>query len=218
MVTSLEKSNRSVQTSSEQYLFFFPTERIKIEEVTINRNTAILITQVKQRTSLVFILMRIYSLMKVDGMAFPLETKYKLTVDRSGEIKEVRVLQESSIRHTIQPITATSANSQTRIVLKKIEKPITEIIDGKLNVTVKFTVENYGESRTIRPEVKFTVAELVNGKFQEKIITSPNDWIIDLNPNIIQPLSFKKEFNHVNIVVLTKPPHKVSVRLIPIHG
>jgi hypothetical protein len=197
--------------------FFFPTERVKIEEVMINRDIATLITQVKPRASLLFILTRMYSSMKVDGIVLPIETKYKLTVDRGGEIKEVRVLEESSIRHTIQPSTTPSAHPRTGIVLKKIEKPVTEIFDGKLVVTIKFVVENWGESRTIRPDVKFTVAELVNGNFREKVITSPDDWIIDLRSNTIHPLSFTQEFNDINIVVLTKPPHKVSVRLIAIN-
>ncbi len=190
-------------------------ERIRIEEIKI-LGTATIIVAVKPRTYLLFILTRLYSLMRVDGITFPIETRYRLSVRDDGDIAEIKKLEESFVRQYVrsQPTVSTPKDE---LILREIKSPVSELKYGKLRVTVTFVAENIGNARKVHPVVQYKIARLANGKFQEESITSSDDWILDLGSNTIQPISFSMDFDDVNIVILTKPPHRISVKLITVH-
>jgi hypothetical protein len=193
-------------------------ERVKIEEVEIRHNVAKLVITVTPRASLLLLLGRIYSSMNLGGWSIPTKTKYRMTVDSSGDIQEIRFLEETVIRDAKNSGRAPlpTSHPQDGIVLKEVQEPKIQVSLNKLEVTIRFIVENWGEPRRIHPKVQYKVAQLINGEFRERLVTSPDDWIVQLEPNSINPLSFVMEFGETNIVVLTKSPNKVSVKLIPV--
>lgn len=203
------KRFRDFQSSSST---FSVIERIRIEEIKIISTSATLIVSVKPRAYSLFILTRLYSLMRVDGISFPYETRYRLTIRDDGDIAEIAKLEEKFVKQHFknQP---SSPQIKDDLKLKEVNPPVSEVKSGNLRVTISFTVENIGRARKIHPVVEYKVARLKGGKFEEEAVTSPKDWIIELDPNCIQPISFSTDFNDVNVVVLTKPPHRISVKL-----
>jgi hypothetical protein len=195
---------------------FLSSERVRIEEVDINSNGATLIVTVSPRTSLLFLATMIYSRMNLRGWSVPVKSKYRLTIKPGGEIKEIRKLEESTVQDVDQAGGRPVAPPRDEMVLKEIKEPVTRVTPNGVEVTINFVVENGGQHRKIHPRVHYRVAQLVNSRFQERDVYSPDDWIVELKPNTIQPIAFTKEFGFGSVVVLTKPPNKVSVRLIPI--
>lgn len=83
--------------------------------------------------------------------------------------------------------------------------------DG-LEFTVDVTIFNPGDMTTVYPEIRFRVAELINGRFQEKEIVSPKDWSVHLGSNYQTTVPFQWILDSTTKILLT-PSHQISVRL-----
>ena len=87
-----------------------------------------------------------------------------------------------------------------QMVLKEMKEPVTKATAVGIEVTINFTVENWGRRRKIHPKVHYRVAELVNSRFEERDIYSPDDWIVELQPNTIYPVAFAQQFSPGSVV------------------
>ncbi len=98
------------------------------------------------------------------------------------------------------------------LVLKEIKKPIKEITPNGVKIKIEFIVENWGEAITIYPYVKYKVAELINGKFVEKIVLSPENWKVELKPFSSMPVAFHNTLP-ITSQLLAKGKNSVYVKL-----
>jgi hypothetical protein len=195
--------------------FPLSSERIKVEEVIVTSGKATLILTVSPRTSLVVVLKMIYSWMNLRGWSVHMQSKYQVSVKPSGEIIEMKKIEETSM-HEANHTGGAPPQPRDQMLLKEIEEPITKATADGIEVTINFTVENWGRRRKVHPQVHYRVAQLVNSRFEEHDVTSPDDWIVEFQPNTIHPVSFTQHFGSGSVVVLTKLPNKVRVKLIPV--
>lgn len=152
----------------------------------------------------------------MQGWSVHMQSKYQVSIRLSGEIIEMKKIGETSIRAAKSDETQPQLGDQ--MILRGVDKPITKVTADGVEVTINFTIENRGRRRKVHPLVNFRVAQLVGSRFEEHDVSSPEDWIVELSPNTIHPIAFTKKFADGSVIVLTKPPHKVRVKLIPFNA
>lgn len=215
---AIQKGLRQFKKLQSESPIGWINDRVKVEGIVVRNEMAILTVRVRPRASLLFLLTQLYNRMNVDGITYTYESKYRVSIDNSGNVSEVLLLKESEIRHGHRKSDGPTPMSRpiSGLILKEVKQPETSIANGKLTVTVPFVIENWGERRIVHPVIEYKVARRYGTQFTEQRIKSPDNWIINLEPDSIQPATFDMVFEDVDVVVLTKPPHKISVKLITI--
>lgn len=213
---AIKKAIRQLKVQRSNHALFLSNERFKLEEVQVEENKAVLIITVAPKLPLLFAFLGLRSMMELAGWSQLTEAKYKLTIDRGGDILQIKLIEESTLRN-IMSLKQSSYGKQ-QLVLKEVKEPVTEITSNGLKISVTFIIDNRGLRKKIHPKVEYKIAKLRGGKFEESLISSPTDWIIELNPKTIHPVTFTQTFDDVKIVLLKDPPNKISVKLFPVNN
>jgi|SRR3989344_5534606 len=151
---------------------------------------------------------------------WPIE-RYGLTIDRTGDILEMRSVPLRENEKYIGPldqywhdelVNFPNSIKRNTLIIKEVKEPVTKVTDKGLNVQVEFIVENQGGARKVYPYVEYDVAQIKFGKYETTTIRSPSTWEVDLQPRSITPIIFETLIDHGSIV-LTKEPHVVKAKL-----
>lgn len=206
---------RSLQSNSA---FPLNAERVRVEDVKISGDRALVSATVSPRHSLALLFAMIYYVLRVRGWTVHMASRYQLTIKKDGDVIEVKKLDETTMHDSGSQGGKVTAPPRDEMRVKQVHEPVTQVTSSGVEVTINFDVENWGRRRKVHPKVHYRVSQWINGRFEERDVYSPDDWVIDLEPDVIQPVAFTYQFGFGSIVVvLTDPPHKVSVRLTPIN-
>jgi hypothetical protein len=137
--------------------------------------------------------------------------KHELTIDRTGDILEIRLLSFEQIQATQYPA---ASLRETTLRIKKRKPPRIEKVQNGVNVILEFEVENTGKAGLVCPYIEFQVVTAeVDGKYApKKFNTKPKPFAIDALTT--QPFKFKLFFKLPELP-LVEPPHKVTIELHP---
>lgn len=232
--TAVKTSIQRFQSTQGGHVLPFG-EHYRVEDVHIEKGRGTITLVVLPKTALVFAFTSLSFLIDALNVdEFPnVIARYQIIIDRTGDILSVKsfpVAENERYRPLYSPRSRFSdpfkrsdfhdfnnffqeSNSPKKgLVLKEIRKPIKEISSGNLVIKIEFTVENWGEATTIYPYIKYKVAELINGKFVEKIVLSPEDWKVELKAFSSTPVAFHNAFP-LGTQLLAKGKDSVYVRL-----
>jgi hypothetical protein len=214
-MSAIKKAVKEFRRCRGEAVFFLSKERIKVEQVHIEKGRATLTLAVMPKSSPLFYgsVSWMFNLMGI----FPrMIGKYEVTIDRTGDILKIDSLPiEESGRYGEPFLGRVAQDSKPRpkgIFLKEVKKPITEVTHEGLKVRIEFVVENWGEATKIYPHVEYKVAEFRAGKYEGRVVQSPVSWEVDLQARSTTPIAFDAVFDAMTIL-LTKPPNKVKVKL-----
>ncbi len=218
-VTAIKKSiGRFGETQGGHIIPF--GEHYQVEKIKIEKGRGILDLVVLPKSALVFTfagLSAFIDALKID--TFPnVIARYQITIDRSGDVlaaKSLPVADDERYRplHPSKPLFSDHTNPPKEgLILKEIKRPKKKTTSEGVTIRIEFIVENYGMARAIYPFVEYKIAELKNGKFVERIIRSPSDWMVILQASSITPIAFDASFS-AETQVLTKGKDRVYVRI-----
>lgn len=231
--TAVKKSILRLQTTQGGHVLPFG-EHYRVEDVHIEKGKGTIIIVVLPKSAVVFAFASLSFLINAFNIdEFPhIIARYQITIDRSGDILSIKsfpVAENERYRPLYSPQSRFSkpfisssvpdlsdffqaTNSPKKQLGLKIKKPIKEVIAGGLLIKIEFMVENWGEATTIYPYIRYKVAELNYGKFEERIVLSPKDWKVELKAFSSTPVAFHSTFS-IGTQLLAKGKDSVYVRL-----
>lgn len=130
--------------------------------------------------------------------------RYKLTIDRTGDILEIEALPVSEDEkyknplreyHKFQDADMNSmleflqrSEAKDEIYLESIKEPRAIITSSGLTVEIEFVVMNLGKAATIYPMIEIHVAELKSGSYVSRVVQKTIK--VDLKSNSRMPISY----------------------------
>ncbi len=229
--TAVKSSIQKLKSTQGGHVLPFG-EHYRVEDVHIEKGKGTITLVVLPKSALVFAFASLSFLIDTLNIdEFPhVIARYQIIIDRSGDILDVKsfpVPENERYRplYSHQPrfsrfpkfpdfpeFSQGTTSPKKELVLKEIKKPIKEVSSGWLNIRIEFIVENWGAAKSIYPYIEYKVAELKNGKFEERVFHTPSDWKVDLKALSSTPVSYTNPFP-VGTQLLAKGRNSVYVRL-----
>lgn len=215
-MSAIKKAVKEFQRWRGEAVLFLSKERVKVEQVHIEKGRATLTLAVMPKSSPLFD-GSISWMFNLYGIFPRMIGKYEVTIDRTGDILKIESLPIEESGKYGEPLLGRDAQDykprhKKGIFLKEVKKPTTKVTYEGLKVRIEFIIENWGEAAKIYPHIEYKVAELRGGKYEERVVQSPASWEVDLQAWSTTPVAFDAVFD-ATTVLLTKPPNKVKVKL-----
>jgi hypothetical protein len=218
--TAIKKAIQKLGTTQGGHMLPFG-EHYQVEDAHIEKGQGTLTLVVLPKSALLFAFVGLSAFLDALNLdEFPnVIARYQIIIDRSGDILGVKSLPVAE-NERYRPLYSRqsrfsrfTALPQSELGLK-IKKPIKKVDWEGLKIRIEFIVENWGKAKTIYPYVEYKVAELINGKFEERIVHSPSGWRVDLQSFSSKPISFEAPFS-AGTQLLAKGKNSVRVRIYP---
>ncbi|WKZ41075.1 MAG: hypothetical protein QY328_03365 [Anaerolineales bacterium] len=178
------------------------SKTVKVEECTVYRGKASLIVS----TSYVAVSGNYLSLNPKDTQYWNVTNKYRLEIDRTGDILKSNKVdsQQIPIGGDIPPMKLSVHNIQART---------SEVINGVVKVFINFDIQNEGQAGKTCPQIEYPVVFMSKNKY-EPTPHFANVKQLDVAALSTVKFTWEEEFNFIDVPLVTDTS-KIKVRLKP---